>query len=169
MYIGKGKICGQTGTNQGKHREFEKCNLSGYHVCLTKGTQEIGQFSDTLLLLIIMSGNIDKCKIPCPSFVGFVPVCSVIKLKKKISSAEQLRRICAGQQNSRVLDDQKKSEDNQKLRFGCAPDYQIFWEENILKIIIHTNSLSFYSEPFLFQQIYHFGNSKQIAFYMVLK
>ena len=97
-------------------------------------------FSDTLLLLIIRSGNIDKCKIACSSFVGFVPVCSVIKLKKKIGSAEQLHRICAGQQNSRVLDDQKKSEDNQKLRSGCPPDYQIFCEENILKIIIHTNS-----------------------------
>ena len=27
----------------------------------------------------------------------------------------------------RVLDDQKMSEDNQKLRSGCPPDYQIFW------------------------------------------
>ena len=26
----------------------------------------------------------------------------------------------------RVLDDQKMSEDNQKLRSGCPPDYQIF-------------------------------------------
>ena len=29
----------------------------------------------------------------------------------------------------RVLDDQKMSEDNQKLRSGCPPDYQIFWEK----------------------------------------
>ena len=29
----------------------------------------------------------------------------------------------------RVLDNQKKSEDNQKLRSGCPPDYQIFWEK----------------------------------------
>ena len=27
----------------------------------------------------------------------------------------------------RVLDDQKMSEDNQRLRSGCPPDYQIFW------------------------------------------
>ena len=27
----------------------------------------------------------------------------------------------------RVLDDQKLSEDNQKLRSGCPPDYQIFF------------------------------------------
>ena len=26
-----------------------------------------------------------------------------------------------------VLDDRKLSEDNQKLRSGCPPDYQIFW------------------------------------------
>ena len=27
----------------------------------------------------------------------------------------------------RVHDDQKMSEDNQNLRCGCPPDYQIFW------------------------------------------
>ena len=27
----------------------------------------------------------------------------------------------------RVLDDQKLSDDNQKLRYGCPPDYQIFF------------------------------------------
>ena len=27
----------------------------------------------------------------------------------------------------RVLDDQKMSEDNQKLRSGCPPDYEKFW------------------------------------------
>ena len=27
----------------------------------------------------------------------------------------------------RVLDDQKLSEDNQKLRYGCPPDYQLFF------------------------------------------
>ena len=60
----------------------------------------------------------------------------------------------------RVLDDQKLKEDNQKFRFGCPPNFQIFLEKNILKIIVHTNSLSFDSMPFLFQQIYHFGNLK---------
>ena len=84
--------------------------------------------------------------------------------------------VTTGQQNSHVLDDQKMNEDNQKFRSGCPPDYQIFWERNfgreilgekfwernfgreILKITVHTNSSSFYSGPFLFQQIYPFGN-----------
>ena len=60
----------------------------------------------------------------------------------------------------RVLDDQQLNEDNQKFRFGCPPDSQILLEKTILKIIVHTNSLSFDSKPFLFQQIYHFGNLK---------
>ena len=60
-----------------------------------------------------------------------------------------------------VLDDQKLSEDNQKLRFGCPPDDQIFFLENILKIVIHKNSLRFLFLPFPFPtNIYHFGNLK---------
>ena len=69
----------------------------------------------------------------------------------------------------RVLDDQKMGEENQKLRFGCPPDYQIFWGK-YLKIIVHTNSLRILFLPFPFAtNIYHFGNLKQIAYYMVLK
>ena len=69
----------------------------------------------------------------------------------------------------RVLDDQKMSEDNQKMRSGCPPDYQIFWE-NILKIIVHTHFLRILFSPFPFPtNVYHFGNLKQIAYYMVLK
>ena len=47
----------------------------------------------------------------------------------------------------RVLDDQKMSEDNQKLRSGCPPDYQIFWE----KYFENNSPYKFYSHPFLFQ------------------
>ena len=38
----------------------------------------------------------------------------------------------------RVLDDRKMSEDNQILRLGCPPDYQIFLGKSYLKIIICT-------------------------------
>ena len=54
-----------------------------------------------------------------------------------------------GKQNSCVLNDQKLSEDNQKLRSGCPPDYQIFLG-NILKIVVHTNSLRFLFSPIPF-------------------
>ena len=50
----------------------------------------------------------------------------------------------------RVLEDQKMNEDNHKFEYGCPPDYQIFWRKNILKIIAHTNSLSFYSKALPF-------------------
>ena len=40
----------------------------------------------------------------------------------------------------------KLNEDNQQFRFGCPPDSQIFLEKNILKIIVHTNPLSFDSK-----------------------
>ena len=39
----------------------------------------------------------------------------------------------------RVLEDQKISEDNQEIRPGCPPDYQIFCERIDPKIIIPTN------------------------------
>ena len=41
-----------------------------------------------------------------------------------------------------------------------------YFGENILKIIVHTNSLRILSPPFPFPiNIYHFGNLKQIAYY----
>ena len=39
----------------------------------------------------------------------------------------------------RVLDDQKISEDNQKLRPGCSPDYQFFYERIDPKMFILTS------------------------------
>ena len=44
-----------------------------------------------------------------------------------------------------VLGDQKICEDNQKLRPGCPPDYQIFFERIDLKIVIPTNLSSYLS------------------------
>ena len=44
-----------------------------------------------------------------------------------------------------VLDDQKISEDNQKLRPGCPPDYQIFCERIDIQIFIPTNLSSYLS------------------------
>ena len=68
-----------------------------------------------------------------------------------------------------VLDDQKMSEDNQKLRSGCPPDYQIFLEKyfeyncpyKFFKDLILTLSFS--------NKHISFGNLKQIAYRMVLK
>ena len=45
----------------------------------------------------------------------------------------------------RVLGDQKISEDNQELRPGCPPDYQIFCERIDPKIFIPTNLSSYLS------------------------
>ena len=53
----------------------------------------------------------------------------------------------------RVLDGQKMSEDNQKSRCGCPPDYQIFWGDiNYLMIFISTIS----PQSLLFQYKYQF-------------
>ena len=53
------------------------------------------------------------------------------ELHKLVNNARVAKFACP-----RVLDDRKMSEDNQKLRSGCPPDYQIFWKI-ILKIIVH--------------------------------
>ena len=45
----------------------------------------------------------------------------------------------------RVLDDQNISEDNQKLRPGCPPDYQIFCERIEPTISIPTNLSAYLS------------------------
>ena len=45
----------------------------------------------------------------------------------------------------RVLGDQEIREDNQKLRPGCPPDYQIFCEKIDPKIVIPTNLSSYLS------------------------
>ena len=45
----------------------------------------------------------------------------------------------------RVLGDQKISEDNQELRPGCPPDYQIFCERIDPKVFIPTNLSSYFS------------------------
>ena len=45
----------------------------------------------------------------------------------------------------RVSSTTKMSEDNQNFRSGCPPDYQMFCEKNILKMIVYRKSLSFYS------------------------
>ena len=74
-----------------------------------------------------------------------------------------------GSKKSRVLDDQKLSEDNQTWKTDCPPDYEIFFGISFKNSCIHTNSLFFLFSPFLFPtSIYHFGNLKQIAYYMVL-
>ena len=66
----------------------------------------------------------------------------------------------------RVHDDQKMSEDNQKLRSGCPPDYQIFWEKYFENNCPY-NSLRILFSPFPFPtNIYHFGNLKKIAYHM---
>ena len=44
-----------------------------------------------------------------------------------------------------VLGDQKISEDNQKLRPGCPPDYQIFCKRIDPKMFIPTNPSSYLS------------------------
>ena len=51
----------------------------------------------------------------------------------------------AGKQNSSVLGNQKISKDNQKLRPGCPPDYQIFCERIDPKMFIPTNLSSYLS------------------------
>ena len=43
----------------------------------------------------------------------------------------------------RLLGDQKISEDNQELRPGCPPDYQIFCESIDSQIFIPTNLSSY--------------------------
>ena len=69
----------------------------------------------------------------------------------------------------RVLDDQKMSEDNQKLRSGCPPDYQIVLEK-YFENNCQYKFLKDFILPFPFPtNIYNFGNLKQIAYYMVLK
>ena len=45
----------------------------------------------------------------------------------------------------RVIDDQEMREDNQKLRPGCPPNYQICCERIEPKIFILTNLLSYLS------------------------
>ena len=45
----------------------------------------------------------------------------------------------------RVLGDQEISEDNQELRPGCPPDYQIFCERIDPKMFIPTNLSSYFS------------------------
>ena len=56
-----------------------------------------------------------------------------------------------GRQNSPVLDDQRMSEDNPKLRLGCPPDYQSFVGNNIdLKIFISSVSPRSHPQPFHF-------------------
>ena len=63
------------------------------------------------------------------------------------------------------------SEDNQKLRSGCPPDYQIFWE----KYFENNYSYKFFKDSILTlsfsnkHTVYHFGNLEQIAYHMVLK
>ena len=44
-----------------------------------------------------------------------------------------------------ILGDQKISEDNQELRPGCPPDYQIFYESIDPKLFIPTNVSSYLS------------------------
>ena len=50
--------------------------------------------------------------------------CEVGNISNRDYSYKVAKFVCP-----RVLDDQKMSEDNQKLRSGCPPDYQIFWEK----------------------------------------
>ena len=58
--------------------------------------------------------------------IMFVSVCSIVCICDPIvTSCVRVAKFAC----PRVLDDQKMSEDNQNLRSGWPPDYQIFWEK----------------------------------------
>ena len=71
---------------------------------------------------------------------GYTPVCSQTSRpsKLRISQVASQRRLRVAKfKRPRVLSDQKVSEDNQKLRPGCPPDYQIFVKKLTQKYSSH--------------------------------